>query len=163
MPCGVLPIAAPFLSASLASINLSTRASDLPTPTSPNVLQLLVFSEILIPINSDFAPAITIRVSDRRFAGPVFLGSTPVHLAEYLPWISADDRRLARKVRLERENMSGLRVFPHGRNLNPSQILLLPRQLSRVPLNSRSASVAKYTMLMTTTTMKMETMLCFHT
>ncbi len=121
-PCGVLPMAAPFVSASLASINLSTRASYLPTPTSPNVLQSLVFSEILIPINSDFAPAITIRVSDRRFAGLVLLGSTPVHLAEYLPWISIDDRKLSRKARLEREKMAGLSIFPHRTSPNPSHI-----------------------------------------
>ena len=103
MPCGVLPMASPFLSASLSSIKLSTRASDRPTATSPNFLQSIIFRDVLLPTDPDLAPAITVRASDRRFAGTVFLGSAPVHIAEYLPWISNEARKSARKARRERE------------------------------------------------------------
>jgi hypothetical protein len=107
MPCGILPMASPFLIASLSSINLSTRASDRPSATSPNVLQSLVFRDVLLPIDPEMAPAITIRANDRRFARTVFLGSTPVHLAEYLPWISMETRKSARKARIDRESIVG--------------------------------------------------------
>ena len=111
-PCGVLPMASPFLSASLSSINHSTRASDRPSPTSPNIFQSVFFYDILLPTNPDLAPAVTIRANDRRFAGTVFLGSAPVHLAEYLPWISPDARKAARKTRHERESLAKPRSFP---------------------------------------------------
>lgn len=62
-----------------------TKASDAPTSTSPNFLEVIHF-HVNLPLNPLFAPTLNARVYDSGLLKKKLIGSSSIPLGPYIPW-----------------------------------------------------------------------------